>query len=157
MAEADELQALCVAYARAADGRDADGFAGLFTHDGELVVPRPDEGPGAFVVRRGRQELRLIPRALGRYANTRHDVGEGTFESVGDRTARGQVPCVAHHLSTLPDGVGIDVIWTIDYHDDYRLTADGWRIARRRLELHDVAEHQLSRGDAGHVGLRWST
>jgi hypothetical protein len=119
-------------YARAADRRDPVGFAEVFTADGRLSVCSgldPDE-----VVRTvsGSDELATIPKSLERFDRTFHFLGQATYE-IDDRTASGEIYCIAHHLTVGSAGAENKVMY-IRYADEYRFEAGGeWRIAHRRV------------------------
>ena len=147
---ADEhaLFALSVAYASCADTRDAEGFAALFTGDGELVVPRPPAELRPVIVRSGHDALVEAAEFLRRYERTFHLVSAGRFEVAGDG-ATGEVPCVAHHISVPADPggdgpAGTDTVWFIRYRDRYRRTGSSWKIVRRELHLQWVEEHPVA-------------
>ena len=147
---ADEraLLALSVAYAAAADARDGEGFAALFTEDGALVVPRPPSELRPVIIRSGHDALVEAAEFLGRYHRTFHQVTSARFELDGDEAA-GEVPCVAHHVSAPTDPgadgpAGTDTVWFIRYHDRYRRTGSDWRIARRELHLQWIEEHPVA-------------
>ena len=154
------LTALSTEYAVAADTRDGERFASLFTDDGELVVPKVPTDLRPVVTRRGRAELLVVPDGLRRYDRTYHQVTNHTFTVVGDR-AEGEVVCTAHHVSRAPDTdgprvpgdsgattdapEGTDLVWFIRYHDTYRRTDHGWRFERRVLDLQWTEEHPVVR------------
>jgi len=147
---ADEraLLALSVDYAAAADARDGEGFAALFTEDGALVVPRPPSELRPVIVRSGHDALVEVAEFLGRYYRTFHLVSSPRFELDGNE-ATGEIPCVAHHVSAPADSgsdspAGTDTVWFIRYHDRYRRTGSGWRIVRRELHLRWVEEHPVA-------------
>jgi hypothetical protein len=152
-ADERELLALSVAYAACADARDGEGLAALFTEDGALVVPRPPSELRPVMVRSGHDALAQVASLLGRYERTFHLVSTPRFEVDSDE-ATGEVPCVAHHLSSpaVPgaadpgaDGpAGTDTVWFIRYRDRYRRAGSVWRIVRRELHLQWVEEHPVT-------------
>ena len=101
----DELRALSVAYADAADSRDGVAMASLFVDDGALVVPDYPADLRPVVTRRGHDALQRIPEALRRYRRTFHLVGSTSFVVDGDR-ATGEVQCVAHHVAPAQGSAG---------------------------------------------------
>jgi len=146
------LRSLSTAYAAAADARDGEGLASLFTDDGALVVPRLPSDLRPVVARRGHDALAEVAEVLRRYDRTFHLVANHRFAVEGD-TASGEVQCVAHHVSlTGPPGggsasagpAGTDTVWFIRYRDRYRRSAAGWRIERRELHLQWVEEHPVA-------------
>ncbi len=127
------LHALSCEYAAAADRGDVERLLSAFTDDGALTVPGPPER-----TLRGPDELSAVPRLLARYDRTFHLVGQGTYRLTGDRTAAGEVYCVAHHLGRgsgdAPEEA-TDKVMYICYLDEYRRGASGWRISHRTLDV----------------------
>lgn len=119
-----ELRTLVERYASVVDSRDFDRFADVFTTAGVLSTPNGE--------RHGLAQIRAAMAGLHRYDSTDHVVGTSNVEIDGS-TATGQVESTAHHYT---DGGATDRIMKITYHDTYVRTADGWRIERRRLEVH---------------------
>jgi hypothetical protein len=122
------LRHLAEVYASAADQRDAHTFWAVFD---------PDEGRLL-----GRREVTDLAGAQGimeyltRYARTFHFIGNTRYDTDGEH-ARGEVYCIAHHLSA-GEGGGEDYIMYIRYQDSYICRPDGqnsaqWRIRERRI------------------------
>jgi len=168
----DSLRSLSVAYATAVDGRDGVALASLFEVDGALVVPDYPSDLRPVIVRAGREALERIPDGLRRYDRTFHAVSNQSYVVDGDR-ARGEVLCMAHHLSATgaygssapADGpahrpadrpAGIDAVWFIRYLDAYHRSDSGWKFVRRELHLQWVEERPVkvlgAAGAAGAVG-----
>lgn len=124
-------------YARGADTRDAVLYADAFTDDGVLVTNR-----GVEI--RGREQMLTVAPRLGRYRATMHFVGNHyvDFDPADPDRATGQAYCIARHVSDAEEPPR-DYVMHIVYHDEYRRTAAGWRIANRRLELLWDEEHPL--------------
>jgi hypothetical protein len=134
LASADhaELHALAVRYANAVDRRDAELFLSVFTPDAALLIFDPSDSEQPTGERRGREQLAKVPELIKRYSSTYHLVGNATYEVVGDK-ARGEVYCIAHHLSRRDEGDS-DYVMFIRYVDAYRrLPGERWLIAERRL------------------------
>ena len=152
MTDQDALRALSAGYAAAVDALDGDGFAALFTGDGELWVPDRPAGTEPTVCRSGHGALARIPSGLARYHATHHRVGPAVYTVDGD-SASGEVAGVAHHLTAAgppgaaDGGPGTDTVWFLVYRDDYRRVGGRWRIARRALHLRWVEERSVE-----HVG-----
>ena len=144
--EESALRAISYAYAAAVDDRDGEAFAALFLPDGELVAPdvRGDLSP--TFSRKGQDRLRQVLDGLDRYRHTFHEVTTTRYD-IGTETASGRIWCTAHHVTAdETDRVpppGSDTVWGIRYVDDYRRTPEGWRIARRVLNLLWVAERPV--------------
>jgi hypothetical protein len=154
------LRALSTSYAAAADLRDGDRFAALFVEDGELVVPDYPVDFGPVLTRSGQARLRQIPDFLRQYPITFHQVTNHEFAIDGD-TARGNVQCVAHHLTAIDPAVppvptvgaeaeegptkpeGSDFIWYIRYRDDYQRVDGDWKFKRRSIHLQFVEERPV--------------
>jgi uncharacterized protein (TIGR02246 family) len=126
------LRELVDAYARAVDRRDGEGFAALFTQDGQVYTDpaRRNQGWAA---------LRAIPPRLARYHKTTHFVGQHTVNLDGD-TATGEAYCLAHHLYDI-NGRTVNRIMSIRYQDQYVRSGAGWLFKERRLEV-DWIEHR---------------
>jgi len=122
------LRDLVEAYAIAADERDAVAFAGVFTVEGELHT-----GARTLI---GHEALAAIPALLGQlYERTLHFVGNHRATVRADE-AEGLTYCLAHHLACHDSGDdGNDTLMLIRYRDRYQRTAQGWRIARRDVEI----------------------
>jgi hypothetical protein len=144
----EELRDLSVEYAAAADERDGQRFAGVFTPDGELVVLRPQDQHRPVSTRSGHDQLAESTDALSHYARTFHQISNHRYR-IGDGEAWGEVLCTAHHAQATPGGsepeaaAGTDVVWVIRYRDTYRDTGPAWRIARRELHLQWVEERPI--------------
>ena len=81
----------------------------------------------------GRADLtRMFAKTLAVFTATSHHVSNVVVRFTGDDTAESTAYVYAWHL-TVGDGRRID-LWG-RYHDRLRLTADGWRIANRRLSV----------------------
>ncbi|MSR12965.1 MAG: nuclear transport factor 2 family protein [Gammaproteobacteria bacterium] len=79
----------------------------------------------------GRDNLaRMFAKTLAAFTATSHHLSNVHIHMTGDTTAESTAYVYAWHL-TVEDGRRID-LWG-RYHDQLRLTAQGWRIANRRL------------------------
>lgn len=124
---ARELRALADRYAAAADDRDADAFADVFTDDGVLETHRGEM--------RGRDELRSVPERLARYDQTRHTVTSHEVVDVAGDAATARAWCTAEH-TTIGDVCVETYVMEIRYDDRCHRDESGrWRIAHRRLVL----------------------
>jgi uncharacterized protein (TIGR02246 family) len=123
-----DIRALVDAYAFAADQRDREAFAGVFTADGTLTT-----GPGGprYV---GRPAIAgVLNWVEERFHKTMHFVGNQSAVVQGD-IAQGLVYCLAHHISD-DDGQQRDTVIFVRYVDRYVRTGDGWRIDERELNI----------------------
>lgn len=136
---ADEIRAaeracerLCLDYAHHADTGAYDAYAALFAEDGELVLSPPGlRGPAAIRAAAGaaKPEGRVSRHVC---TNIRIEVVDaenavGTTTLMLFRSEAGEKG-IARLPSLEPQLVGT-------YHDRFRRTADGWRFARRSIEL----------------------
>jgi len=119
------ILALQVDYARAADSFDGDLYATVFTEDGVL-----DAGHCGFPVARGRREIAAMMNDAFRQQT--HNIHLTTNQRVlaidGDR-ATGFA--YFFQRSILRNGGRTEFAGR--YDDDYRRTAEGWKISRRVL------------------------
>lgn len=125
------LRALVDEYALASDTADVERFGSLFTPDGEFVTSLP--GSAESVTLRGREEVKYGPSGNQMFERTFHAVHNHVVEVDGD-SAKGITYCTARHLLRRTDGSLEVIVAPIQYIDDYALTEDGWKIARRELE-----------------------
>jgi uncharacterized protein (TIGR02246 family) len=128
------LRALVEQYARAADERDAELYADVFTDDALL-----DTGRSEVV---GREALLTIAPRLARYRVTMHLVGNHHVVFDGDDAAHGQVYCQASHVREV-DGVDWVYVMMIVYADVYVREPRGWRIRERRLDVRWTEDRPL--------------
>jgi hypothetical protein len=125
------LGVLAERYANGADRNDTELFVSAFAPDAtlEVFMVGSEEIRSTY---HGHDELRRIPGVLARYRRTFHMVGNRLYEADGD-TVRGEVYCMAHHLS---DGEGgpSDFVMYIRYLDRYAPGEGGeWRIVSRQV------------------------
>lgn len=125
------LRVLADRYAYGADRNDPELFLSAFAPDATLEV----FAVGSEEIRstyHGHDDLRRIPGVLSRYRRTLHLVGNRLYEADGD-TVRGEVYCMAHHVSDAEDGPS-DFVMYIRYIDSYAPDGKGeWRIVSRQV------------------------
>jgi uncharacterized protein (TIGR02246 family) len=126
LADEREIRRLVHDYARSCDTRDGALFASVFTEDAVLELA------GRETV--GRERLAKIPEMLRRYDKTYHMVHNVTIDLAGD-TATGEVYSASHHLQPIQKAAISDRVMYITYRDAYVRTAEGWRIARRLVDV----------------------
>ncbi|MCA9513097.1 MAG: nuclear transport factor 2 family protein [Myxococcota bacterium] len=134
MTEADRRAChdLALRYARAADRRDYDAFADIFTPDGEIAAHLGDPATTEPMYRmRGIDTIRKAMVGLERYAHTLHVVANHVVDDDGT----GETYCTAHHVYRDDDGTWMNYTMFIRYQDRYARTADGWRFASRTLAI----------------------
>ena len=113
MSDETDIKALQMAYAARTDARDAEGFADLFTDDGELVLP------GGFRIA-GREKLLKAVRNMP--PGGRHLPQPGAILINGDRAQ------ATSRFRFLPEQ-GAEM--TGGYEDLFLKTARGWRFTYR--------------------------
>ena len=119
------LRELVERYARAVDSRDYELAERLFLEDGELV--------GADFSLRGAAAIAKAMRRVERYVSTFHCIHNQLLELEPDQ-ASGETTCTAHHVYE-KDGERRKLAWGIRYQDRYQRSGDGWRFARRELQV----------------------
>jgi ketosteroid isomerase-like protein len=114
-------------YAYYVDRNDPEGLVSqVFCEDGAFEL-----GARHAVV--GRAELaKMFAKTLAPFRATSHHVSNVRVRFDGDERAESSAYVYAWHIAA-DDGHRID-LWG-RYHDQLRLTADGWRIAVRRLTV----------------------
>ncbi|GAB7069412.1 nuclear transport factor 2 family protein [Mycobacterium hodleri] len=125
------LRALVDEYALASDTADLERFGSLFTLDAEFVLSTP--GTAETVTLRGRDQVKYGPSGNQMFERTFHAVHNHVIAVDGDH-ATGLTYCTARHLLRKADDSLEVILAPIQYHDDYRLTDEGWKFSRRELE-----------------------
>lgn len=129
-----ELTDLAHRYAAGVDDRRLSDVAALFCPDGVLVTPGGRSTPPAHHT--GREAVLAALSQVERIPVTFHAVVGTTLDPVSSDEAAGRVACVAHHVTAGgPDEGDRDEVWHVVYRDHYRRTPEGWRFARRELQL----------------------
>jgi uncharacterized protein (TIGR02246 family) len=125
---ADEaaIRELLLSYPRALDARDWDAYADAFAPDGEFEIMGQR--------RAGRADIAAGPaRDLTRFDRTQHFVTNQQVAVDGDVATARQYVLAIH----VPDAAEPDRHADIGgcYDCDCRRTAEGWKLARLRLEI----------------------
>ncbi len=120
----EELVALGHGYAFAADARDFEGFAALFTPGGVLISSR--------FRYEGREAIAEGVSGLRRHDRTFHFVGQSRYW-IDDAVVRGETYCIAHHFIETDDEGTRDRVMYIHYRDEYARHEGAWRFAHREL------------------------
>jgi uncharacterized protein (TIGR02246 family) len=117
------IRDLCARYNRFADAGDGPGWASLFTEDGvfEMVGGASIEG------------RRALAAQCAAYPLVVHTTTDPLIEIDGDE-ARQSSRMIAHRRA--PDGSHVELMSTGMVYDDLVRTAEGWRIRRRRSDMH---------------------
>lgn len=126
------IRELIDAYALHADRRDAAGQMSLFTEDTRFLVFMDATAAEPTQELHGRESLAPVFDNLNSYEVTTHFNGQSTVTLDGDR-ASGESYCLAHHISSGPDGGRTLMIASIRYLDRFVRQAGGWLFAERRL------------------------
>jgi hypothetical protein len=126
MADEREIGRLIANYARGCDTRNGALFADQFIEDGVLELA------GRETV--GKDRLAKIPQMLNAYLLTYHMVHNVLVEVSGD-TATGEVYSASHHLRPIEKTAFSDRVMYITYRDNYVRSAQGWKIARRFVDV----------------------
>ncbi len=125
---------LCIDYARRADER-ADTFADLFTEDARLEL--------SGMSMSGHEEIAAFMRRPRPARVSRHMILNVVIDIDSETTARGLADLV-YYVGENEDSVArladISPATIGTYQDEYRLTAQGWRIASRRMTAKFVRE-----------------
>jgi len=127
-------------YSYTFDGKDADGWANLFTEDGEWIsIIKEQDDPTEHLI--GQDAIRewaakrhqTIPDT---YRSFHHQSGT-SFDELTANTARTRTMLVltGHDMSGYDGSKGPQVTITGIYKDDWSKTADGWRIRKRVLVI----------------------
>jgi 3-phenylpropionate/cinnamic acid dioxygenase small subunit len=118
-------------YAYMYDSGDADGWTNLFTEDvvTEGILVGEDE---PFTVMHGHTELHAFASAARAPDRARvlHHISGIVFDEVGSDSAQTRTMVVV--TAQVPDVPDPQVLTHGIYEDQWRKTADGWLIARRR-------------------------
>lgn len=133
-----EIRKLVLNYARGADTRNGELFASVFTPEGVLELAGRETA--------GHHRLAKIPNMLTAYEKTYHMVHNTLIEVDGD-TATGEIYSASHHLRPIEKEALSDRVMYITYRDSYVRTADGWRIARRMVDVEFIEYKVVNRPD----------
>lgn len=134
MAMNDQLRALVLAYAKAADTVDGEAAAQCFLPDGVLEIYHRGQSEPVRS-RHGRAAIAEAFAGLARYEVTMHYVMNSTFTSVNETQATGETYCQAHHIQKNESGQLEDYVMHIRYLDDYAHSDEGWKIRQRHLQV----------------------
>lgn len=135
-ADRDAIRLLVDDYARHADRIDNEALAGLFAPEGVLRIFERGN-PEPVRQRFGRAEIAEAIKGLSRYDVTLHFVANHYVDLDGD-IARGETYCRACHVRPVEGGAPEareNYVMNIRYLDEYVRLAEGWRIAKRELQV----------------------
>ena len=126
LADRQEIAELLVEYCRALDLMDLLAIARVFTEDCEV-----EYGPEERLRSRGALGVAKSLERMWRWARTSHHLSNVQIAFEGPDLARSVSYVLAWHER--PDGSTATVMG--QYHDSLLRRSDGWRIARRRMEM----------------------
>lgn len=129
----EQIQRLITAYARHADRRQPTQQAAVFSEQGRVLLFDGDPNHvDAMQTIQGRDVLAAtFTDLIAQYEATTYFNGQSEVDISGD-TATGETYCLAHHLLR-QDGERVLLTMAIRYLDRFQRTADGWRIAERKI------------------------
>ncbi len=135
-ADRHEIRKIVDDYALFADRIDNEALAGLFAPEGILrIFERGNSEP--VRQRIGQSEIAEAIKGLSRYDVTLHVVSNHYVEIDGD-IATGESYCRASHIRAVEGGAPEareNYVMNIRYLDDFIRTTEGWRIAKRELQV----------------------
>jgi 3-phenylpropionate/cinnamic acid dioxygenase small subunit len=126
LGDRQEIADLLAEYCRALDLMDLPAIAKVFTEDCEV-----EYGPEERLRSRGAAGVAASLERMWRWARTSHHLSNVQIAFEGADHARSTSYVLAWHER--PDGSTATVMG--QYHDSLLRHAEGWRIARRRMEM----------------------
>ncbi|MDF3932878.1 nuclear transport factor 2 family protein [Pseudomonas citronellolis] len=123
-----EIQQLAVDYCNAIDSRDFAALDRVFSPDAYIDYRAMGGIDGAYP-----QVRAWLGEALATFPAYQHMIGNHAIELSGDE-ASGRILCFNPMAVDLADGSRRTFFLGLWYHDRYRRTEQGWRIARRSEE-----------------------
>jgi hypothetical protein len=123
-------------YSHTYDGQDADGFADLFTGDGVFEIFVAGQATPAVRLESRQQIREWAARRLqdrrGRFTSRHHQSGT-VFDALSSASARTRTMVLVTHQAQTetaprPRASGV-------YHDWWRKTPEGWRLAHRAAHV----------------------
>ena len=137
-----ECQKLMSLYCRHLDHQDPESFADLFTPD---AVYQPAAAPAPFV---GRPAILEWARAYPKHRLGRHLSTNQVVTVVDADDATGWSYAVVFREPDPQPGVlsaRVTPRSVVEYHDEFRRTGDGWRIASRTYRIHFLQAEESNR------------
>ncbi len=130
MSDRFEIQDLVYRYAELLDSRQVEGLRDVFTEDAHIDYSALGGSVGDLET-----TLAFLAEALNRdlFPASQHLNANVQIELHGD-TATGRVMCFNPMHMNLPEGGSQVFMLGLWYVDEYRRTAEGWRICRREEE-----------------------
>ena len=131
-------------YAAAVDDRRFDYAVTLFATDGELVVPDPPRSLAPVTRHIGHPAIRDAVAVVAGVDRTEHAIVGEVYTASGPGRAVGRITCVAHHWSPRGERIG-DVVWHLQYADEYVRTGQQWLFSRRALAINAIETRTVRR------------
>ena len=135
-ADRHEIRKIVDDYALFADRIENEALAALFAPEGVLRIFERGN-PEPVRQRIGRAEIAEAIKGLSRYDVTLHVVSNHYVDIDGD-VATGESYCRASHIRAVEGGDAVareNYVMNIRYLDDFIRTTEGWRIAKRELQV----------------------
>lgn len=124
-----EIDELLARYSRALDFRQFEELEGIFTPDGEFDAGGLGHPHGPAAIRE------MIEGTIGGLDSTQHLVGKSIIEFSEDgNSAEVHTYLISQHIRESAPGPVKHYFLGGEYADRVVRTADGWRIAYRRLD-----------------------
>lgn len=124
-----EIEELLARYSRALDYRQFDDLEGIFTPDAEFDAGGLGHPQGPAAIRA------MIEGTIGHLDATQHLVGKSLIEFSADGdSAEVRTYLISQHIRESAPGPVKHYFLGGEYADRVVRTADGWRIAYRRLD-----------------------
>lgn len=123
------IRELIDAYARCADGRDAEGQMSLFTEDTHFLM-RNAKDPLPSQEIHSRNALAPVFADLKQYDSVMHFNGQSTIYTLANESATAETYCLAHLVSLTSEGRRLKVI-SVRYLDAFRKLDGRWFFAER--------------------------
>jgi hypothetical protein len=141
-----EIRDLVDTYAAALDERSVERLVGVFAGDARFDVTQHGSD-AVLAVYEGSAQIAQIMTLISPFATTMHQMLNHQVRLESD-VATGVTYCSANHLVGEPPRANLQML--IIYRDAYRRSADGWRIAHRRVvrlwnELHPLVGESIER------------
>lgn len=122
----EDITAILHQYCRGMDLLDMDLLSGAFTDDGFL-----DIGEEERLQTRGRSEIHEAMKRMKRFSRSSHHLSNVQIQFVDADNANCVSYVTAWHQT--PDGHSGTMLG--QFHDVFRRTSEGWRIANRQLRM----------------------
>lgn len=134
-----EIRNLIDEYASSIDDRSTERLVAVFTDDAQFFVTQAGSDE-SFMSYNGSSEIGGIMTLISPFGETMHVMLNHQVKLCGD-TATGLTYCTANHL--LGEPAAANLTMALKYRDQFKRTADGWRIASRQVIRYWQEVHKL--------------